>query len=182
MSTTQEQAGGYEDFDGEAEGAKARAEGGSAIPDGAHVFQVKGLRRKTTGAGDVAVSMDLMVVVSKSNPTTITREFQGTEIELFYFLSKSDPKTRKMNLDRMMEDLTKLVGGPPAGKFSVNFEDWAKQVIGLNFVATQKTSTTKDKKGKFFVNYYLDKLYTLTDDDRAALGASGAKPGEHIPF
>lgn len=182
MSTQQEQAGGgWDDFDGEVDAAKSKAEGGSPIPDATHVFQIQGMRRKRTAAEDMTVSIDLSTVASKIN-NAISREFQGVQIEDFFWLPKNDPKIRAMNLERLMGNLAIIMGKAPEGKFSTHFDQWVKEITGLCYVAAQKTSDKKDAKGKPYINYHIDKAYTLTDADRAALGASATQPGADVPF
>lgn len=152
----------------------------TVVPDGDHVLAIKTLTRKFTKAGDCWVMIGVSVVNSKVD-SVMTREFMGKEFEIQYFLSKENRKVREMNIEFLKKLLATVAGHDMPGLFSAGFNDWTKTVCGLHAVVRQKTGE-KNAEGKAFVNYYADKAYTLTDEDRKLLGASTPGNLSPVPF
>lgn len=150
------------------------------VPDGDHVLAIKSLNRNFTKAGDCWVKIGVSVVNSKVEGE-MTRAFMGKEFEIQYYLSKENKKVREMNIEFCKKFLGMVAGKEMPGSFSKDFDLWGKTVVGLHLVARQKTGE-KSAEGKVFVNYYPDKAYTLTDEDRKLLGASSSGVAPVVPF
>lgn len=184
MSNKNQGPENFSDFDAEFEKPAEL----TAAPDGAHVIAIKGLRRHTTKAGDCWVTVDASCVASKIDGA-ITREHMGKEWEIPFYLPvdvktgvpKDNKKIRSMNIENCKKFLAMAAGQAMPGRFSTDFEQWQKMVVGLHLVITQKTSDPNEA-GKRFVNFYPDKPYTLTDEDRKLLGSASAGGLSPVPF